>query len=205
MPPRNIFRPLSLLCILFSPPTYSEPSPTPLCHHRRECAARILTIATTIEPAETADALRLARRTLRQNSLTTYERTFLRSTIQDGIARGIACAAGGAAASYAMLRLVLHVIPLYPNRLIANAAVGIVSFGAAAVELAAFPDLTTVELLMMGEKGGHRARRSIERWNSDLVLLRTIDRQMGGEVDKVDTIDGEFVTADYFETEMQFR
>lgn len=104
-----------------------------------------------------------------------------------------------------MLRLVLHVIPLYPNRLIANAAVGIVSFGAAAVELAAFPDLTTVELLMMGEKGGHRARRSIERWNSDLVLLRTIDRQMGGEVDKVDTIDGEFVTADYFETEMQFR
>lgn len=201
---RNLLRPLSFI-FLFSHPTYTEPSPPPLCHHRRECAARVLTIATTVQPVETISALRLARRTLRENTLAPYERTFLRSTIQDGVARGIACAAGGAAASYAILKLVLHVIPLQPTRLIANAAVGIVSFGAAAVELAAFPDLTTVELLIMGEEGGDRARRSIERWNSDLVLLQTIDRQMRGEPPRAEPVDGELVTADYFEAEMQFR
>eukprot|EP00177_Eucheuma_denticulatum_P007278 GFKZ01013250.1.p3 GENE.GFKZ01013250.1~~GFKZ01013250.1.p3 ORF type:complete len:209 (-),score=36.56 GFKZ01013250.1:1207-1833(-) len=205
---RNLLRPLGLSLFL-TPPVLSEPPSSPLSIHRREQAARLLTIATTIQPVETTKALRLARRTLRQTSLSPYERIFLKSSLQDGVARGIACAAGGAAAGYAILKLVLHVIPLHPSQLIARAAVGIVSFGAAVVELAAFPDVTTVELLLIEDQGGVCARRSIETWNPDLVLLRTIDRHQGEHahhvVHDIDLADTDAITGDYLDAEMQFR
>lgn len=182
-------RPASLVALsVLSRPSYAiaegsssdGPSP-PLSHIRRERAARVLTIAAAVEPQETATALRLARDTIREqhfSSLTAREQTFLRYTLKDGVARGVACAAGGAAASYAILKIVLLVIPLVPSKLVSRAAMSAVSFGAAVVELAAFPDITTIELLLMNNSSlGCKARKRIEEYNPHLLLLQTLDRQ----------------------------
>lgn len=153
-----------------------------LSHVRRERAARVLTIAATVEPRETAQALRLARGAIRGQPYATLapgERHFLRHTLKDGVARGVACAAGGAAASYAILKIVLHVIPLVPSKIVTRAAMSAVSFGAAVVELAAFPDITTIELLLMNNSSlGYSARKRIEEYNPHLLLLETLDRQL---------------------------
>lgn len=141
----------------------------------------MLTIARALEPSDTATALRLARAHLRKQpsySYTHKESTFLRCTLKEGVARGIACAVGGAAASYAILRFVLLVIPLTPSRLLMRTAMSAVSVGAAALELASFPDITTIELLLMEDSSlGSLARRRIQEYNPRLVLLETLDRQ----------------------------
>lgn len=156
-----------------------------LSYTRRERAARVLTIANAIEPEQTSKALRLARNSIRANPLPSapsQDRTFLNHTIKEAVARGIACAAGGAAASYAIIKIVLLIIPLVPSPLVTKAAISVVSFGAAVVELAAFPDITTVELLMMKDSDlGKNARRSMERYNPNLVLLSSVDRHLREE------------------------
>lgn len=219
---RTFLRPLSFSLTLFlAPPAYTEPPPPPsppLSHLRRERAARALTIAATVQPTETAAALKIARQSLRQNTLTPHERLFLRSSLQDGAARGVACAAGGAAASFAIFKLVLLAIPLQRSRTMGRIAVTAVSFGAAVVELAAFPDVTTVELMMMGEGAGFAAKKELETWNPDLVLLRTIERQcVEASEYSADTrtpaeksVDGEIgveelVTGEFIDAEMHFR
>ena len=153
-----------------------------LSYARRERATRVLTIANTIEPEQTATALRLARNSIRANPLPSapcQDRTFLNHSIKEAVARGIACAAGGAAASYAIIKIVLLIIPLVPSPLVTKVAISAVSFGSAVVELAAFPDITTVELLMMKDSDlGKNARRSMERYNPNLLLLNSVDRHL---------------------------
>ena len=103
---------------------------------------------------------------------------FLRQTLKEGVARGIACAAGGAATAYAIIKVVLFVIPLVPSPHVTRAAMSAVSFGAAALELAAVPDITTIELLLMKNSAlGSCARRTIEDYDPHLLLLQTLDRQ----------------------------
>lgn len=149
---------------------------------RRERAEHVLVIANAVEPHETARALRLARSSMRKSHLEEIkaeERSFLRHTFKEGVARGVACAAGGAAASYALLKVVLLVIPLVPSPYVTRAAMSAVSFGAAVVELATVPDLTTIELLLMQNSHlGMSGRSTIERYNPHLMLLRTLDRHM---------------------------
>lgn len=158
----------------------SPAAPPALSYVRRERAARVLTIAAAVEPRETATALRLARSALRREavgSLAPSERRFLTYTLKEGVARGVACAAGGGAAAYAILKIVMLIIPLVPSRALTRAAMSAVSFGAAVMELAAFPDITTVELLLMDDSGlGCRARKTIEEYNPHLLLLQTLDR-----------------------------
>lgn len=163
------------------PPDDPLRSPT-LSYMRRERAARALTIANAVEPQETATALRLARSALRHESMraiNSQERSFLHNTLREGLARGLACAAGGAAAAYAILKIVLLIIPLVPSPYVTRAAMSAVSFGAAVAELAAFPDITTIELLLMKNESylGARARSTIEQYNPHLLLLQTLDRQ----------------------------
>ncbi|CAN8066066.1 unnamed protein product [Agarophyton chilense] len=177
----------ALFCDPPSPPAHAqahfvEPN-RPSCalyHTRRQRAEHVLIIANAVEPVETAAALRLARSRMRSsplNQMEPEERTFLRHTIKEGIARGVACAAGGAVASYAILKLVLLVIPLVPSPHVTRVAMSVVSFGAAVAELAAVPDLATIELLLMtNSQLGIRARATIEQHNPHLLLLQTLDR-----------------------------
>lgn len=162
----------------FEPPRQS----CALYNTRRQRAEHVLTIASAIEPKETATALRLARSSMCKaplNQIEPQERTFLRHIVKEGVARGLACAAGGAVASYTILKVVLLVIPLVPSPFLTRFAMSAVSFGAAALELAAVPDLATIELLLMNDSLlGSSARSTIEHYNPHLLLLRTLDRHM---------------------------
>lgn len=211
---RLLTRPKPLLAVLpaaAAPTTCLADDSTTAPHlyyMRRERAARVLTIAATVEPRETAQALRAARSALREQPYSTIapsERSFLRYALKEGVARGLACAAGGAAASYAILKIVLLVIPLVPSRLVTRLAMSAVSFGAAVVELAAFPDITTVELLLMSDSGlGSRARKSIEEYNPHLLLLQTVDRQAAAP-DTQSVVEEDAAELDsFFDREMHF-
>lgn len=207
---------LSRPCYALAEGERFDGDPPPLSHLRRERAARVLTIAAAVEPRETAKALRLARDTIREQpfrSLAPREQTFLRYTLKDGVARGVACAAGGAAASYAIIKIVLLVIPLVPSKLVTRAAMSAVSFGAAVVELAAFPDITTIELLLMNNSNlGCRVRKRIEQYNPNLQLLQTLDRQaehaeyhVQAEGDFFDFELSKHPKSEFFDQEVHFR
>lgn len=185
-----------------------------LSYVRREKAAKVLTIANAVEPEETAAALKLARSSMRQEPLSTIEpeeKVFLRHTLKEGVARGIACAAGGAVASYAVMKVVLLIIPLVPSPYVTRAAMSAVSFGAAVLELAAFPDVTTIELLLMKNSGlGTRARKTIEAYNPDLLLLATLDRQThsyrhSGNLTPHEVALDPTTESGYYDREMHFR
>lgn len=190
MPSRSTVPP-SILLLLPAVLQHPKPARADLDHHRQSCALyntrrqraeHVLTIASAIEPKETAAALRLARSTMCKaplNQIEPQERTFLTHIIKEAVARGLACAAGGAVASYTILKVVLLVIPFVPSPFLTRFAMSAVSFGAAALELAAVPDLATIELLLMNDSLlGSSARSTIEQYNPHLLLLTTLDRHM---------------------------
>lgn len=152
---------------------------------RREHATRLLALAAAVEPAETACALKVAQQTvvkLAHNStdsastatLHPSDIKFLRRTVRDAASRAVAGAVGAAAAVYAALTLGTASPPVIVVRfaVAATTAVALVS------ELAPAPDIATVELLLLPDSRlARRARHSIEQYNPNLFLLRTLDRR----------------------------
>lgn len=87
-----------------------------------------------------------------------------------------------------------------------------VSFGAAVVELAAFPDITTIELLLMNNSSlGCRARKRIEEYNPHLLLLQTLDRQTEPAQQRVQAendfadMESKHPKSEFFDQEIHFR
>lgn len=155
---------------------------------RRERATQLLTIAATMQPAETANALRRARSTIR-NSLSgrlhPHDASFLQNAIKDTMARAIACFTGGAVTGYTILKLTFMTIPYVPSLLAFRVGIVVVALSVVILELASVVDVITVEFLLLRDgRLPPLLRRQISCDYPHLILSRQLqsvgDRSAGG-------------------------
>lgn len=175
-----------------STPSSQQPSVPRPSHSRRADAARLLTLASTLEPVRTARALHAARVHILAQRLPASDRTFIMGVARDAAARGIACAAGGAAAAHLALRIVTVVLPIAAFPLLRAAAIAATAAAAALVELATLPDVTVVEIMLLGTEHGHHPDgifinesnaglgawvwKAVEEYDNSLLLLDIVRR-----------------------------